>query len=41
VNAPFDDLAEAWYLTELSNDRIKLVYEDEEVNFKTLVLERK
>lgn len=38
---PFGELTEAWYLTELSNDRIELVYEDEDVNFKTLVFEKK
>ncbi len=38
---PFDELTEAWYLMELSADRIELVYEDEDVNFKTLVFEKK
>lgn len=38
---PFDELTEAWYFSELSADRIELVYEDEDVNFKTLVFEKK
>lgn len=38
---PFDELTEAWYVTEVSADRIELVYEDEEVNFKKLVFEKK
>ena len=37
----FGGLTEAWYITEVSADRIELVYEDEEVNFKTLVFEKK
>ena len=41
TDEPFGELTEAWYLTELSADRIELVYEDENVNFKTLVFEKK
>ena len=37
----FEDLTEAWYITEVSSDRIELVYEDEEINSKTLVFEKK
>ncbi|WP_350287202.1 hypothetical protein [uncultured Croceitalea sp.] len=35
------ELTEAWYVTEVAADRIELVYEDENVNFKTLVFEKK
>lgn len=41
TDAPFGELTEPWYLIELSADRIELVYEDENVNFKTLVFEKK
>lgn len=37
----FGELTEAWYVTEVSANRIELVYEDENVNFKTLVFEKK
>ncbi|MDT0607978.1 hypothetical protein [Croceitalea rosinachiae] len=37
----FGELTEAWYITEVSADRIELVYEDENVNFKKLVFEKK
>ena len=35
------ELTEPWYVSEVSADRLELVYEDEEVNFKTLVFEKK
>jgi len=35
------DLTEPWYVIEVSQNRLELVYEDEEVNFKTLVFEKK
>ncbi|BFP41960.1 hypothetical protein FGF1_28050 [Flavobacteriaceae bacterium GF1] len=38
---PLGDLTEPWYVMEITADRIELVYEDEEVNFKTLVFEKK
>ncbi len=38
--APFDDLTEAWYIFEVSADRIKLVYEDENTPSKILVFEK-
>ena len=41
IEDPFAELTEPWFLVELTSDRIELVYEDEEVNFKTLVFERK
>ncbi|MEM1258612.1 MAG: hypothetical protein AAGH81_08790 [Bacteroidota bacterium] len=41
TDAPFGELTEPWYVTEFTADRIELVYEDEEVNFKTLVFEKK
>ena len=34
------ELTEGWYVTEVSTERIELVYEDENVNFKTLVFEK-
>lgn len=36
----FGELTEAWYIVEVASDRIELVYEDEDVNFKTLVFEK-
>ncbi len=36
----YGELTEAWYVTEVSPIRIELVYEDENVNFKTLVFEK-
>jgi hypothetical protein len=36
----FGELTEAWYIVEVAADRIELVYEDEDVNFKTLVFEK-
>ncbi|MEM9078393.1 MAG: hypothetical protein AAGC43_15220 [Bacteroidota bacterium] len=36
----YGELTEAWYVTEVSANRIELVYEDENVNFKTLVFEK-
>ncbi|RNC90271.1 MAG: hypothetical protein ED555_07450 [Allomuricauda sp.] len=39
-DAPFDDLTEAWYITEVSADRIELVYEDEYIPSKVLVFEK-
>nr|WP_299385801.1 hypothetical protein [Allomuricauda sp.] len=36
----FGELTEAWYIMEVSADRIELVYEDENVNYKTLVFEK-
>ena len=36
----YGELTEAWYITEVSANRIELVYEDENVNFKTLVFEK-
>ena len=39
-SAPFDDLTEPWYVTEVSADRIELVYEDENIPSKVLVFER-
>ena len=41
TDEPFDELTEAWYFGELTTDRIELIYEDENVNFKTLVFEKK
>jgi len=41
MDEPLGDLTEGWYITEVSADRLELVYEDEEVNFKTLVFEKK
>ncbi|NKI33182.1 hypothetical protein [Croceivirga thetidis] len=40
-SAPLGELTEPWYVTEVNTDRVMLVYEDEEVNFKTLVFEKK
>ena len=40
-DATFADLNEPWYITEVTSGRIELVYEDEEINFKTLVFELK
>ncbi|MEO0572491.1 MAG: hypothetical protein AAF039_12360, partial [Bacteroidota bacterium] len=40
-DVPFGELTEPWFVTEFTTDRIELVYEDEEVNFKTLVFEKK
>jgi len=34
------ELTEGWYVTEVSTERIELVCEDENVNFKTLVFEK-
>ena len=39
-DATFGELTEAWYIIEVTADRIELVYEDEEINFKTLVFEK-
>lgn len=39
-DATFGELTEAWYIVEVSADRIELVYEDEDVNFKTLIFEK-
>ena len=36
----YGELTEAWYINEVSTNRIELVYEDENVNFKTLVFEK-
>lgn len=36
----FNELTEAWYVIEVDANRIELVYEDETVNFKTLVFEK-
>ncbi|WP_435623213.1 hypothetical protein [Flagellimonas sp.] len=36
----YGELTEAWYISEVSANRIELVYEDETVNFKTLVFEK-
>ena len=41
TDEPLGDLTEAWYVTEVSADRLELVYEDEDVNFKTLIFEKK
>ena len=38
--APFDMLTEAWYIIEVSTDRIELVYEDENIPSKRLILEK-
>lgn len=38
--APFDDLTEAWYITDVTAERIVLVYEDENIPSKTLVFEK-
>lgn len=38
--APFDDLTQAWYITDVSSDRIELVYEDENIPSKILVFEK-
>lgn len=38
--APFDDLTEAWYITEVTADRIRLVHEDENIPSKVLVFEK-
>ncbi len=37
----FSDLTEAWYIGEVTADRIELIYEDENVNFDKLVFEKK
>ena len=37
----FEDLTEAWYITEVTSERIELVYEDEEITSKILVFEKK
>ncbi|WP_343485570.1 hypothetical protein [Allomuricauda sp. d1] len=37
----FGDLTEAWYIGEVTSDRIELIYEDENINSKTLVFEKK
>ncbi len=39
-NGVYGELTEAWYVTEVNANRIELVYEDENVNFKTLVFEK-
>ncbi|SHG91789.1 hypothetical protein [Flagellimonas flava] len=39
-DATFGELTEAWYITEVTTDRIELVYEDENVNYKSLVFEK-
>ncbi|MEM8508270.1 MAG: hypothetical protein AAF717_10590 [Bacteroidota bacterium] len=41
TDSPFGELTEPWYVTQFTTDRIELVYEDEEINFKTLVFEKK
>ncbi|MDT0540494.1 MULTISPECIES: hypothetical protein [Croceitalea] len=37
----FGELTEAWFIGEVSADRIELIYEDENINFKKLVFEKK
>lgn len=37
----YGELTESWYIVEVTSDRIELVYEDENVNFKTLVFEKR
>lgn len=39
-DSTFGELTEAWYIVEVTSDRIELVYEDENINFKTLVFEK-
>lgn len=36
----FAELNEPWYIVEVDANRIELVYEDEDVNYKTLVFEK-
>jgi hypothetical protein len=36
----FGELTEAWYIVEVTANRIELVFEDEDVNFKLLVFEK-
>jgi len=37
----FGELTEPWFIVELSENRIKLIFEDEAVNFKTLIFEKR
>lgn len=37
----FGEITEAWYIIEVTEERIELVFEDEDVNFKTLVFEKR
>ncbi|MEM9363936.1 MAG: hypothetical protein AAGA43_14950 [Bacteroidota bacterium] len=39
-NGIYGELTEAWFVTNVDANRIELVYEDENVNFKTLVFEK-
>lgn len=41
IEDPFAELTEAWYVIEVTPNRIELVFEDETVNFKTLVFEKR
>ncbi|KPM31461.1 Hypothetical protein I595_2728 [Croceitalea dokdonensis DOKDO 023] len=38
---PFEDLTEAWFVGETTANSIELIYEDENINFKKLVFQRK
>lgn len=41
MDDPLGNLAEGWFVNAVSASRLELVYEDDEVNFKTLIFEKK